>query len=710
LEPEAAYQQLYRVLDSANRLISTYHDPSSTLSDWTVTPTNGTVCFAAAKQNWSFRLIDFARMYADRFSMKPDELAEKFWGDWYWDASVKKWIESPISSKGEKLERGFVQFVMVPIMKVFSSCGSGNQSQVNEIVERLSKIKPSLQFTEKEKQIEPKELVKLIMSRWLPFTQSCTEMIALHLPSPSVASKYRTEVLYTGPLDDDTAKSMRACDPNGPVVVYISKMFPMPGSTKFFAFGRVFSGTVRTGQKVRVMGAGYSPKNPQENKDELFDDVSIQRVLTVMTTHPEPSMDDAMPAGNTVALAGIDKYLSKSGTVTDNKQSWPLQNLKHANSPVMRVSVSPKRQSDLTKLIEAMKRLSKADPLVLCTTNPDTKEHIIAGSGDLHLQTCLSILRSYMGDSEIVVGEPVVPCKETMIAKSSVICLGKSPNGHNRLYMTAQPLEDELLNELSPTNNNNNNSNNNNNNNNNNTQHLATMDPKSRARILIDKFGWEEGAARKIWAFSPIEQEYANVLCETTKGVQYLQEIKDSIVSTFVWGTTDGVLCGEPLRGVRFDLVDVHVHADNAHRGPSQIVPTTKRLLQAAQLSGQPRLMEPIFLCEIATSQKGLSGIYQVLNARRAKIIETIDKGVAGAFLVKAHLPVLESFALTDDLREATSGNAFPQCTFSHYEIVAGDPLDQTKPSLALTLVKNIRKRKGMPDQIPSLANLNDKL
>lgn len=704
MEPEAAYQQLYKVLDSVNRLISTYHDSNAlNLPDWSVTPTNGTVCFAAAKQNWSFRLVDFARLYADRFGMKADDLAEKFWGDWYWDG--KKFIDSPISAKGEKLKRGFVQFVMEPIMKVFSTCANGNQTEVSEIIEKLAKNKPSLQITEKERQLEPKELVKMIMSRWLPFTPSLTEMIALHLPSPKAAATYRTEILYTGPLDDETAKSMRACDSKGPLVVYVSKMFPMPGSTKFYAFGRVFSGTATTGQKVRVMGAGFSPKNPQANKEELFDDVSIQRVLTVMTTHPEPALNDAIPAGNTVALAGIDKFLTKSGTVVENKQSWPLQNLKHANSPVVRVSVVPKRQSDLTKLIEAMKRLSKADPLVLCTTNPDTKEHIIGCSGDLHMQTCLSILRSYMGESEIVVSEPVVPCKETVLAKSSVICMNKSPNSHNRLYMTSEPMGDDLLEELSPTSGNSSKSGADHS-----QQNLANMDVKSRARILIEKYGWEEASARKIWSFSPIEQDYANVLCETTKGVQYLQEIKDSIVSTFIWGTTDGVLCAEPLRGVRFDLVDVHVHQDSAHRGPSQLIPATKRLMQAAQFCAQPRLLEPIFLCEIATSQKGLAGIYQVLNARRAKIVETIDKGVAGAFLVKAHLPVLESFGLTDDLRQATSGNAFPQCTFSHYDLVPGDPLDQSKPSLALTLVKAIRKRKGMPEQLPTLDKLNDKL
>jgi len=189
-----------------------------------------------------------------------------------------------------------------------------------------------------------------------------------------------------------------------------------------------------------------------------------------------------------------------------------------------------------------------------------------------------------------------------------------------------------------------------------------------------------------------------------------LNDIKDSIVSSFNEGVGHGVLCGEPLRGIKFDLLDAHLHRDSVHRGPAQICPATQRLLQAAQLSAQPRLMEPIFLTEIATSQKALSGIYYVLNARRAKILETVDKGVGGAFLVRAHLPVIESFGLTNALREATSGNAFPQCTFSHYELMPGDPLDVSKPSIALTQVQNIRKRKGMSEKVDSFDKFNDKL
>jgi elongation factor 2 len=80
-------------------------------------------------------------------------------------------------------------------------------------------------------------------------------MIIYHLPSPAFAQKYRADTLYEGPLDDVYAQAIRACDPEGPLMMYVSKMIPTSDKGRFLAFGRVFSGTVATGKKVRRAGA-----------------------------------------------------------------------------------------------------------------------------------------------------------------------------------------------------------------------------------------------------------------------------------------------------------------------------------------------------------------------------------------------------------------------------------------------------------------------
>jgi elongation factor 2 len=88
------------------------------------------------------------------------------------------------------------------------------------------------------------------MRRWIPAGDALLEMIIKHLPSPAVAQAYRCEILYSGDLTDPICDSIRACDKDGELSMYVSKMCPTSEKGRFIAFGRVFSGTVSTGQTV----------------------------------------------------------------------------------------------------------------------------------------------------------------------------------------------------------------------------------------------------------------------------------------------------------------------------------------------------------------------------------------------------------------------------------------------------------------------------
>jgi len=197
-------------------------------------------------------------------------------------------------------------------------------------------------------------------------------------------------------------------------------------------------------------------------------------------------------------------------------------------------------------------------------------------------------------------------------------------------------------------------------------------------------------------------------LVDVTKGVQYLNEIKDSIVAGVQWVTKEGVLTGENMRGIRFNLMDVVLHADAIHRGGGQVIPTARRVFYAAQLTAKPRLMEPIFLVEIQCPQSVIGGIYSVMNRRRGQIIEEIQRPGTPLTNIKCHLPVAESFGFTADLRSNTGGQAFPQCVFDHWKVMPGDPLE--KGSKAEEIVLATRKRKGLPEEIPPLDRFLDKL
>lgn len=117
-----------------------------------------------------------------------------------------------------------------------------------------------------EKSYTDKRLLKAVLSKWLNCGDTILEMCVLHLPSPKQAQKYRAEYLYEGPMDDACGMAMRNCDPKGPLMMFVSKMVPANDSGRFYAFGRVFSGTIRSGQKVRVLGSNYHPGSKTDLK------------------------------------------------------------------------------------------------------------------------------------------------------------------------------------------------------------------------------------------------------------------------------------------------------------------------------------------------------------------------------------------------------------------------------------------------------------
>jgi elongation factor 2 len=521
------------------------------------------------------------------------------------------------------------------------------------------------------------------MRKWLPASDALLEMITLHLPSPAKAQSYRTETLYEGPLDDPCGQSMAKCDQKGNLMVYISKMVPTADNSRFVAFGRVFSGTIKTGQKARIMGPNYIPGK----KEDLYCK-AIQRVQLMMAGKTE-SVDD-VPCGNTVGIVGIDQYILKTGTITDFEGAHNIRVMKYSVSPVVQQSVRPKNPADLPKLVEGLKRLSKSDPIVQCTTS-ESGEHIVAGAGELHLEICLKDLEEdFMKGTPIIKGDPVVSFRETVTEESDRMCLSKSPNKHNRLFMKAQPLSEEFSQAVDAE------------------SVTSTMDMKGRAKILVDEHGWDKNHALKIWCFGP-DTSGPNVFVDCTVGVQYLSEIKDHVVSAFQWASKEGALAEEPMRGIRYNLYDVTMHADAIHRGAGQIMPTARRCMYASMLTAVPALMEPVFLVNITAPEQALGGIYSWLNKKRGHVFAEDNRPGTPIYNLNAYLPVLESFGFVADLRAATSGQAFPQCVFDHWQLMSGDALD---PADKLgELVQSIRKRKGCSSiEVPGLEKYYDKL
>jgi len=430
VDGETMYQNFQRVIENANVIISTYECDDMGESQQ-IDPTNGTVAFGSALFGWAFTLTRFARVYSDKFKLDREKLMKKLWGDNYFNAEKKCFTTADTGDDGKQLPRCFVQFIMRPVIMLCRNIMDGKMDAVNKM---LTQLGITLKTEEKHKQ--GKDLFKCVYQKWINAAEALLEMIIMKLPSPIRAQSYRAAYLYEGPIDDPCGQSIKNCDKNGPLMVFISKMVPTNDKGRFYAFGRVFAGTIATGQKVRIMGPNYTPgsKNDLNVKN-------IQRTVLMMAGKVEAVPD--VPCGNTVGLVGVDQYLMKQGTISDHEDAHCIKVMKYSVSPVVRVAVEVKNASDLPKLVEGLRKLSKSDPLVQCYTE-ESGEHIIAGCGELHVEICLKDLEEEFAKCEIKKGNPVVSYKETVTEESSQMCLSKSPNKHNRIFCQAAPLGDEL--------------------------------------------------------------------------------------------------------------------------------------------------------------------------------------------------------------------------------------------------------------------------
>ncbi|ELR12025.1 elongation factor 2, putative [Acanthamoeba castellanii str. Neff] len=562
LEPEELYARLCRTIESVNSVISIYKDEG--MGEPFVQPDQGTVAFASGLHGWGFTLTTFATILGKQLGVAPEKLQKRLWGDNFYDPDVKKWLKTDISpTTGKKLKRGFCQFVLAPIYRIIKGCLGGPEKRelLDKNIQQLG-----IELKAAEKALEGKDLMKCVMPKFLPLGTALLEMMVRHLPSPVQAQTVpRGRTSTRVPWTDECADAVRRCDPEGPLMVYISKLVPSPDQgSRFYAFGRVFSGTARTGQKVRILGPDYIPGQ----KSDLYVK-NIQKVCVAMGRYFENM--DSVPAGNTVCLVGLDQFLIKSGTVTTSEVAHNFRMMKFSVSPVVRVAVQPKNAADVPKLAEGLRKLIKTDPCVQCSIDEATGEMIVAAAGELHLEIVLDDLAK-LSRVEFHQSDPVTSFRETVTERTPEACLAKSPNKHNRLWVSAEPFPEGL----------------------------------------------------------------------------------------------------------------------------------------ADALSARPRLMEPMYLVEIQTEDSAMGSVYGVLSMRRGHVFSSEQREGTPIYTLKAYLPVMESFGFTSALREATGGNAFPQCVFDHWQAMSGDPLDPN--STVGKAVLGVRKRKGLKAELPTAAAFMDKL
>ena len=671
LEPEEAYVRMVKMISDVNNIIADYQSDENRWLETELSPNNGTVVFTSAYRNWGFDIDFFATFYANKTGQPKENWLKILWGDYFVNPETQK-ISTVPSQK-----RVFNEYIYKPMKNLYDAILEGNVEKYSNIMKRFD-----FAVNKDDTEVTGAELYKRVFRRLYPLAPVLKRLIVTHMPSPVVAQKYRVDVLYDGPLteDDSIYRGIKNCDPNGPTVFFTSLMVPADknAGSRFNAFGRMFSGTIKPGDKVTIIGENYEQG---VNKSVVFGK-NVPKVIKMVAAKTYTL--ESASAGQIIALCGIDQYLLKSGTITshaDLPTLYPIKTVKFVVSPVVRCAVSAKNPADMPKLVEGMKRLSKSDPIVECIME-ETGENIIACVGSLHLEISINDLKEFAG-VEIVVSEPVVPLRETITTASGTICLKKSSNKHNRLYMTAEPLPDELIADLE-------------------SGEYSTRDIVKLTRLLVDKYGWSKSEVLKIWGMAPYDKP-SNILVDCTTGLSYLNEIKDGIFSGFMLAVNSGIICGEQMRGIRFNVVDMVLHSDAIHRGAGQSLPMARDCVYACVLANNPTVYEPIFNVSVSTVKERVGTIYSCLSYRRGEVINEESVDGTPTVTVTGTLPVIESFDFDSYLKEQTSGQAFPNMTFSHWKRMEGKIKDD------LILKTRTRKDPSKPN-VPDLMQYMDKL
>jgi len=276
------------------------------------------------------------------------------------------------------------------------------------------------------------------------------------------------------------------------------------------------------------------------------------------------------------------------------------------------------------------------------------------------------------------------------------MCLSKSPNKHNRLFMKAEPLGEELSRAIEEK------------------RVWPQQDLKQRSKLLCNEFEWDKNDTLKIWGFGPAAESAsgpsgANMLVDQTKACQYLGEIKESVNSGLLWAAKQGPLAEENMRAIRFNLHDVKLHTDSIHRGMGQIQPTARRCFFACTLTAACKLVEPIFMATIDAPVEASAGIMQALGSSRGELVVAEEQG--DRLNVTAYVPISETIGNTPfatTLTQKTNGKAFVSYAFDHWEVMPSDPLQLNSKSNEIMM--SIRRRKGLKEENPNLMDYFDKL
>jgi elongation factor 2 len=481
------------------------------------------------------------------------------------------------------------------------------------------------------------------LAQKVPIHNVLLGMVVEHLPSPKVAQAYRVPNIWSGEIDTVEGQGMISTDPDSPLAVMVTNV-SIDKHAGEIATGRVYGGTIEKGTEIFFVGSMGKART--------------QQVGVYMG--PERINTDNVPAGNIVAITGAKNAVAGETITSYGTKIAPFESIEHISEPVVTVAVEAKNTKDLPKLIEVLRQVGKEDPTVRVEINEETGEHLISGMGELHLE--IIAYRINEKGVEIETSEPIVVYRETVAGKAGPV-EGKSPNKHNRFYIDIEPLEEGLFQAI---------------------QAGDIKEGRVKGKELTSTFteyGLPKDEAKKVW-----DVFNRSLFINMTRGIQYLDEIKELLLEGFESAMEDGPVAREKVMGLKISLKDAKIHEDAVHRGPAQVLPAIRKAVYGSIMLANPTLLEPMQKVFINVPQDYMGAATREIQNRRGQIVDMSQEGDMAT--VESKVPVAEMFGFAGDIRSAAEG----RCLWS----TENSGFERLPTELQRNIIKEIRARKGL--------------
>lgn len=316
---------------------------------------------------------------------------------------------------------------------------------------------------------------------------------------------------------------------------------------------------------------------------------------------------DSISAGDIGAGVGF-KDIRTGDTLCNESHPIVLESMDFPD-PVIGISVEPKTQKDLDKLGMGLSKLAEEDPTFTVHTNEQTGQTIISGMGELHLEIIIDRLKREF-KVECNQGRPQVTYKEAISKDVEIREVYKKQSGGRGKF----------------------------------------------ADIIVK--------------VEPADAEFEGSLqfVDVVKGGNIPKEFIPSIQKGFNIAMRNGVLAGFPLDKLKVTVIDGSYHSVDSDQLSFEIC--AQMAFKTACAKAKPILLEPIMKMEVVTPEESMGDVIGDLNKRRGQV-EGMESSRTGARIVKAKVPLAETFGYVTALRTITSGRATSSMEFSHYAEVS---------------------------------------